>query len=58
VPTPSGYQTMKLDKGKAKENQKDPKITEMEHEWEKAYGLVEEFNDEDIEGAYNDLSAL
>jgi hypothetical protein len=31
----------------------------MEREWEKAHhGLVEEFNDEDIEGVYNDLSAF
>jgi hypothetical protein len=30
----------------------------MEREWEKAHGLVKKFNDEDIEGAYNDLSAL
>jgi hypothetical protein len=45
VPVPSGYQTLKLDKGKAKE---DPKKTEMEREWEEAHGLVEEFdlNDE------------
>jgi hypothetical protein len=40
---------MKLDKGKAKEDRKDPKITEMEREWEEAHGLVEEFdlNNED-----------
>jgi hypothetical protein len=48
VPALSRYQTMKVNKGKAKEDRKDPKITEMEREWEEAHGLVKEFdlNDE------------
>jgi hypothetical protein len=46
-----------LNKGKAKETRSEREI-EMECEWERAHGLVEEFNDEDIEGAYNDLSTL
>jgi hypothetical protein len=55
VPAPSRYQTItkltkekQFDKGKVKENRKDPKITEMKHEWEEVHGLVEEFdlNDE------------
>jgi hypothetical protein len=64
IPASSGYQTMtklteekQLDKGKAKEPRSEREI-KMECKWKKAHGLVEEFNDEDIKGAYNDLSAL
>jgi hypothetical protein len=37
---------MKLDKEKAKEN---PKITEMEHEWKRAHGILENAADNDFD---------
>jgi hypothetical protein len=66
IPTPSGYKTMKLDKGKARE---DPKVqdyedhknqpkTKMEKEWEEAHGLVDEFGDEDFDDIRDTLDAI
>ncbi|RGB24239.1 hypothetical protein C1646_773367 [Rhizophagus diaphanus] len=53
---PSSYQTIKLDKGKAVE----PCIEnhEMEREWEKANGIVDEFDDEGFENICEDLSTF
>jgi hypothetical protein len=56
IPVPSGYQTMKLDKGKAVEPRREDH--EMEREWEKANGIVDEFDDEGFENICEDLGAF
>ncbi|CAB4445051.1 unnamed protein product [Rhizophagus irregularis] len=44
VPTPSGCETMRLDKGKAREIPEERPKTNMEREWEAANGLVDELD--------------
>ena len=56
IPVPSGYQTMKLDKGKAVEPRREDH--EMEREWEKANGIIDEFDDEGFENICEDLGTF
>ncbi|UZO01616.1 uncharacterized protein OCT59_020128 [Rhizophagus irregularis] len=53
--TPSGYETMRADKGKAREIPEERLKTNMECEWEAANGIVNDWDEEDTEGAINDL---
>ncbi|PKB93583.1 hypothetical protein RhiirA5_387148, partial [Rhizophagus irregularis] len=46
IPTPSGYETMRADKGKAREIPEERPKTNMEREWEAANGIIDEFDDE------------
>jgi hypothetical protein len=61
IPEPSGYQTMKLDKGKAVEPYKkncENHEDEMEREWAKANGIVDDFDDESFEDIRDDIDTL
>ena len=58
IPIPSGYQTMKLDKGKAVEPRREERKNEMECEWEKANGIIDEFDDEGFENICEDLGTF
>ncbi|CAB4431994.1 unnamed protein product [Rhizophagus irregularis] len=44
IPTPSGHETMRLNKGKAREDPEEHPKTDMEREWEAANGLVDELD--------------
>ncbi|GET54126.1 poxvirus D5 protein [Rhizophagus irregularis DAOM 181602=DAOM 197198] len=55
IPTPSGYETMRADKGKAREIPEERPKTDMEREWEAANGIIDDWNEEDTEGAINDI---
>ncbi|CAB4410466.1 unnamed protein product [Rhizophagus irregularis] len=44
VPTPSGCETMKMNKGKAREIPEELPKTDMEREWEAANRLVDELD--------------
>ncbi|CAB4445268.1 unnamed protein product [Rhizophagus irregularis] len=44
IPTPSGHETMRLNKGKAQEIPEERPKTDMEREWEAANGLVDELD--------------
>ncbi|PKY63496.1 hypothetical protein RhiirA4_433206, partial [Rhizophagus irregularis] len=46
IPTPSGCETMRLNKGKAREIPEERPKTDMEREWEAANGIIDEFDDE------------
>ncbi|GBC37153.2 hypothetical protein RIR_jg29382.t1 [Rhizophagus irregularis DAOM 181602=DAOM 197198] len=51
IPTPSGYETMKIDqkdKGKAQEIPEEHPKTDMEHQWEAANKYVD-WNEEDLD---------
>ena len=50
IPTPSSYQSMKVDKGKGRADQKDLPKSEMERQWEEANGI----NDDWVDGNYED----
>ncbi|CAB4441463.1 unnamed protein product [Rhizophagus irregularis] len=43
IPTPSGCETMKMNKGKAREIPEELPKTDMEREWEAANGIIDEF---------------
>ncbi|GET58584.1 hypothetical protein GLOIN_2v1880406 [Rhizophagus irregularis DAOM 181602=DAOM 197198] len=55
IPTTSGYETMKINKGKAREIPEERPKTDMEHEWEAANGIIDDWNEKDTEGAINDI---
>ncbi|GET52526.1 hypothetical protein GLOIN_2v1472929 [Rhizophagus irregularis DAOM 181602=DAOM 197198] len=55
IPTPSGYETMRADKGKAREIPEERPKTDMEREWEAANGIIDDWDEEDTEGAINDI---
>ncbi|GBC44426.2 poxvirus D5 protein [Rhizophagus irregularis DAOM 181602=DAOM 197198] len=55
IPTPSGYETMRADKVKAREIPEERPKTDMEREWEAANGIIDDWDEEDIEGAINDI---
>ncbi|GET67348.1 D5-like helicase-primase [Rhizophagus irregularis DAOM 181602=DAOM 197198] len=55
IPTPSGYETMRADKGKAQEIPEERPKTDMEREWEAANGIIDDWDEEDTEGAINDI---
>ncbi|GBC33503.2 highly derived D5-like helicase-primase [Rhizophagus irregularis DAOM 181602=DAOM 197198] len=55
IPTPSGYETMRADKGKAREISEERPKTDMEREWEAANGIIDDWDEEDTEGAINDI---
>ncbi|GET61814.1 hypothetical protein GLOIN_2v1885550 [Rhizophagus irregularis DAOM 181602=DAOM 197198] len=55
IPTTSGYETMKMNKGKAREIPEERPKTDMEHEWEAANGIIDDWDEEDTEGAINDI---
>ncbi|UZO26399.1 uncharacterized protein OCT59_018626 [Rhizophagus irregularis] len=44
IPTTSGYETMKMNKGKAREIPEERPKTDMEREWEAANGFVDELD--------------
>jgi hypothetical protein len=44
IPTTSGYETMKMNKGKAREIPEECPKTEMERQWEAANGFVDELD--------------
>ncbi|PKY62884.1 hypothetical protein RhiirA4_490239, partial [Rhizophagus irregularis] len=48
IPTPSGHETMRLDKGKAREIPEELPKTDMEREWEAANGYVD-WDEEDLD---------
>ncbi|CAB4441333.1 unnamed protein product [Rhizophagus irregularis] len=48
IPTPSGCETMRLDKGKAREIPEELPKTDMEREWEAANGYVD-WDEEDLD---------
>ncbi|PKY56655.1 hypothetical protein RhiirA4_477106 [Rhizophagus irregularis] len=48
IPTPSGYETMRLNKGKAREIPEELPKTDMEREWEAANGYVD-WDEEDLD---------
>ncbi|PKY46538.1 hypothetical protein RhiirA4_461426, partial [Rhizophagus irregularis] len=52
IPTPSGHETMRLDKGKAREIPEERPKTDMEREWEAANGIIDEFDDEYFDELY------
>ncbi|PKB94810.1 hypothetical protein RhiirA5_437996 [Rhizophagus irregularis] len=47
--TPSGYETMRADKGKAREIPEERPKTDMEREWEAANGLIDDWDEEDLD---------
>ncbi|UZN99091.1 uncharacterized protein OCT59_000372 [Rhizophagus irregularis] len=49
IPTPSGYETMRADKGKAREIPEERPKTDMEREWEAANGLIDDWDEEDLD---------
>ncbi|UZO00541.1 uncharacterized protein OCT59_011664 [Rhizophagus irregularis] len=55
IPTTSGYETMKMNKGKAREIPEEHPKTDMEREWEAANGIIDDWDEEDTEGAINDI---
>ncbi|UZO18719.1 uncharacterized protein OCT59_010031 [Rhizophagus irregularis] len=55
IPTPSGYETMRADKGKVREIPEERPKTDMEREWEAANGIIDDWDEEDTEGAINDI---
>ncbi|GBC21590.2 highly derived D5-like helicase-primase [Rhizophagus irregularis DAOM 181602=DAOM 197198] len=55
IPTPSRYETMRADKGKAREIPEERPKTNMEREWEAANGIIDDWNEENTEGAINDI---
>ncbi|UZO23883.1 uncharacterized protein OCT59_016212 [Rhizophagus irregularis] len=55
IPTTSGYETMKMNKGKAREIPEERPKTDMEREWEAANGIIDDWDEEDTEGAINDI---
>ncbi|GET61916.1 hypothetical protein RIR_jg11866.t2 [Rhizophagus irregularis DAOM 181602=DAOM 197198] len=55
IPTPSGYETMRADKGKAREIPEEHPKTDMEREWEAANRIIDDWDEEDTEGAINDI---
>jgi hypothetical protein len=58
IPEPSGYQTMKLDKGKIPETHKEDCEDEMEREWAAANGIIDDFDDEGFENIRDDIDTL
>ncbi|GET66062.1 hypothetical protein GLOIN_2v1849173 [Rhizophagus irregularis DAOM 181602=DAOM 197198] len=55
ITTPSGYETMRADKGKVREIPEERPKTDMEREWEAANGIIDDWDEEDTEGAINDI---
>ncbi|PKY59737.1 hypothetical protein RhiirA4_430635, partial [Rhizophagus irregularis] len=55
IPTPSGCKTMRLNKGKVQEIPEERPKTDMECQWEAANGIIDDWDEEDTEGAINDL---
>ncbi|GBC49832.2 hypothetical protein GLOIN_2v1472929 [Rhizophagus irregularis DAOM 181602=DAOM 197198] len=55
IPIPSGYETMRADKSKAREIPEECPKTDMEREWEAANGIIDDWDEEDTEGAINDI---
>ncbi|GET51552.1 highly derived D5-like helicase-primase [Rhizophagus irregularis DAOM 181602=DAOM 197198] len=55
ISTTSGYETMKMNKGKAREIPEERPKTDMEREWEAANGIIDDWDEEDTEGAINDI---
>ncbi|GBC21524.2 highly derived D5-like helicase-primase [Rhizophagus irregularis DAOM 181602=DAOM 197198] len=49
IPTTSGYETMKMNKGKAREIPEERPKTDMEREWEAANGIVDDWDEEDLD---------
>ncbi|GBC13769.2 bifunctional DNA primase/polymerase [Rhizophagus irregularis DAOM 181602=DAOM 197198] len=49
IPTTSGYETMKMNKGKAQEIPEERPKTNMEREWEAANGIVDDWDEEDLD---------
>ncbi|EXX52149.1 hypothetical protein GLOIN_2v1875323 [Rhizophagus irregularis DAOM 181602=DAOM 197198] len=49
IPTTSGYETMRADKGKAREIPEERPKTNMEREWEAANGIVDDWDEEDLD---------
>ncbi|GBC36410.1 highly derived D5-like helicase-primase [Rhizophagus irregularis DAOM 181602=DAOM 197198] len=49
IPTTSGYETMKMNKGKAREIPEECPKTDMEREWEAANGIVDDWDEEDLD---------
>ncbi|GBC44500.1 uncharacterized protein OCT59_014448 [Rhizophagus irregularis] len=49
IPTTSGYETMKMNKGKAREIPEEHPKTDMEREWEAANGIVDDWDEEDLD---------
>jgi hypothetical protein len=61
IPILSGYQTMKLDKGKVVEPYKENcenHEDEMEREWAKANGIIDDFDNESFEDIRDDIDTL
>ncbi|PKK55355.1 hypothetical protein RhiirC2_832847, partial [Rhizophagus irregularis] len=49
IPTPSGYKTMRADKGKAREIPEERPKTDMERQWEAANGIIDDWDEEDLD---------
>ncbi|GBC46746.1 highly derived D5-like helicase-primase [Rhizophagus irregularis DAOM 181602=DAOM 197198] len=49
IPTTSGYETMRADKGKAREIPEERPKTDMEREWEAANGIVDDWDEEGLD---------
>ncbi|GET64984.1 highly derived D5-like helicase-primase [Rhizophagus irregularis DAOM 181602=DAOM 197198] len=49
IPTTSSYETMKMNKGKAREIPEERPKTDMEREWEAANGIVDDWDEEDLD---------
>ncbi|GBC22351.2 hypothetical protein GLOIN_2v1885550 [Rhizophagus irregularis DAOM 181602=DAOM 197198] len=49
IPTTSGYETMKMNKGKAREIPEERPKTDMERKWKAANGIVDDWDEEDLD---------
>lgn len=55
ISTLSGYKTMKIDKCKTREILVKRLKTDMKREWKAANGIIDDWDEEDTEGAINNL---